>query len=192
ASRTLAWVRATPKDACEASPCPLRSGHSPCGAPPRPLRLHRPFSSRGRPSAGYEPARGSRPRLRPLVGLPEDASDRGGTIGPGTKQELRPEKKGVFHRRGEKLPAPQGGESRRLQVLHPFQGLVRDLRRGPGALSKVCLASSRAAGGDASGDEPLVADGAERSSRGGHVVVDPVDVERGRKQLSLLPPHFTD
>src|SRR5215468_12029632 len=64
ASRTLAWVRATPKDACEASPCPLRSGHSPFGAPLRPLRLHRPFSSRGRPSASYQPARGSRACLR--------------------------------------------------------------------------------------------------------------------------------
>src|SRR5262247_1726383 len=30
--RTLACVRDTPKDVCETSPCPLRSGHSPCGA----------------------------------------------------------------------------------------------------------------------------------------------------------------
>src|SRR5262245_25582063 len=57
----LACLRGTLKDACEASPCPLRSGHSPCGAPLRPLRLHRPFSGRGRPSAGDEAARGSRP-----------------------------------------------------------------------------------------------------------------------------------
>src|SRR5262245_23279548 len=92
----LACLRGTLKDACEASPCPLRSGHSPCGAPLRPLRLHRPFSSRGRPSAGDEPARGSRPRLRPLVGLPEDASDRGGTIDAGTKQEQSQENGGLF------------------------------------------------------------------------------------------------
>jgi len=92
----LACLRGTLKDACEASPCPLRSGHSPYGAPLRPLRLHRPFSGRGRPSAGDEPARGSRPRLRPLVGLPEDASDRGGTIDTGTKREQGQENGDLF------------------------------------------------------------------------------------------------
>ena len=92
----LACLRGTLKDACEASPCPLRSGHSPCGAPLRRLRIHRPFSSRGRPSAGDEPARGSRPRLRPLVGLPEDASDRSGTIDAGTKREQGQENGDLF------------------------------------------------------------------------------------------------
>jgi len=73
--------------------------------------------------------------------------------------------------------------------LHPVRGLVRDLRQGPGALSKVRLASSRAGGGEASDDEPLMANRAEKSSRGGHLVVEPLNLECGRKkQLSLLPP----
>src|SRR5262245_12056466 len=90
----LAYLRGTLKDACEASPCPLRSGHSPCGAPLRPLRLHRPFSSRGRPSAGYEPARGSRACLRRRL-VSGDALSEAGRLSPGTKQE-RCQGKGEF------------------------------------------------------------------------------------------------
>jgi len=46
------------------------------------------------------------------------------------------------------------------------------------AFPRCRLASSRAGGGEASDDEPLVADGAERGSRCDRVVVDLLDLER--------------
>src|SRR5262245_52036402 len=77
--RAAPWRGCEPrlKDACEASPCPLRSGHSPCGAPLRPLRHHPGRNARWSPECGLRDRPAGAAPASALWLSPDAAPDRG-------------------------------------------------------------------------------------------------------------------
>src|SRR5262247_2024462 len=131
--RTLACVRDTPKDVCETSPCPLRSGHSPCGAPLRPLRHHPGRSARRSPECGLR----DRPR-EPLPPPPSGCLRKTPQIEAGQDVDwneagtLSKENRSFSPSRRRKTPAA------RTTPRHDTRSLI-GLRRRTGRDTRACL-----------------------------------------------------